>query len=83
MEITDISYFKCIYDHLADKGLIPWEQKRCKRKSRGMKDQLLTDKMIMRHAKRKQRNLRMIWIDYEKAYNLVPNSWIIKKYGPV
>ena len=42
-----------IYDHLSDKGLISWEQKGCKRKSRGMKDQLLIDKMIMKHAKRK------------------------------
>ena len=72
-----------IYDHLSDKGLIPWEQKGCKRKSRGMKDQLLIDKMIMKHAKRKQRNLRMTWIDYKKAYNSVPHSWILRSMGLV
>ena len=66
-----------IYDHLSDKGLIPWEHKGCKRKSRGMKDQLLIDKMIMKHTTRKQRNLRMTWIDYKKAYDSVPHSWIL------
>ena len=72
-----------IYDHLSDKGLIPWEQKGCKRKSRGTKDQLLIDKMIMKHAKRKQRNLRMTWIDYKKAYDSVPHSWILRSMGLV
>ena len=72
-----------IYDHLSDKGLIPWEQKGCKRKSRGVKDQLLIDKMIMKHAKRKQGNLRMTWIDYKKAYNSVPHSWIVRSMGLV
>ena len=28
-----------IYDNLLNKSLIPWEQKGCKRKSRGTKDQ--------------------------------------------
>ena len=72
-----------IYDHLSDKGLIPWEQKGCKRKSRGMKGQVLIDKMIMKHAKRKQRNLRMTWIDYKKAYDSVPHSWILRSLGLV
>ena len=72
-----------IYDHLSDNGLIPWKQKGCKRKSRGMKDQLLMDKMIMKYAKRKQRNLRMTWIDYNKAYDSVPHSWILRHMGLV
>ena len=70
------------YDHLSDKGLIPWEQEGCKRKSRGMKDQLI-DKMIMKHAKRNQRNLRMTWIDYKKAYDSILHSWILKSMGLV
>ena len=63
--------------------MIPWEQKGCKRKSRGTKDQLLIDKMIMKHATRKQRNLRMTWIDYKKVYNSVPHSWILRSMGLV
>ena len=72
-----------ICDHLSHKGLLPWEQKGCKRKSRGTKDQLLIDKMIRKYAKRKQRNLRMNWIDYKKAYDSVPHSWILKSMGLV
>ena len=67
-----------IYDHLDKSGIIPWQQKGCKRKSRGTKDQLLIDKLITRHAKQNKRNLRMVWIDYKKAYDSVPHSWILK-----
>ena len=73
-----------IYNHLEESGLIPWQQKGCKRKSRGTKDQLLIDKLLTKHAKRNHRNLRMTWIDYKKAYDSVPHSWILeclKQYG--
>ena len=39
--------------------------------------------MIMKYAKRKQRNLRMTWIDYKKAYDSVPHSWILRSMGLV
>ena len=37
--------------------------------------------MIMKHAKRKQSNLRMTWIGYKKAYDSVPHSWILRSMG--
>ena len=67
-----------IYTFLENQNLIPWQQKGNKRKSRGTKDQLLIDKLITTTARRKHRNLRMVWIDYRKAYDSVPHSWIIK-----
>ena len=67
-----------IYNFLDSNNLIPWQQKGNKRKSRGTKDQLLIDKLIMNMAKRKKRNLRMIWIDYKKAYDSVPHTWILE-----
>ena len=67
-----------IYEHLESYNLIPWQQKGCKKKSYGTKDQLLIDKLIMKHAKNNKRKLRMVWIDYKKAYDSVPHSWIIK-----
>ena len=67
-----------IYNFLDSNDLIPWQQKGNKRKSRGTKDQLLIDKLIMNMAKKKKRNLRMIWIDYKKAYDSVPHSWILE-----
>ena len=64
-----------IYCHLAGNNLLPDEQKGCRKRSRGTKDQLLIDKMILKDAKA-GKNLSMAWIDYKKAYDMVPHSWI-------
>ena len=48
------------------------EQKGCIRKRLGIKDQLLINKTIPEDAKRRQRNLSMAWIDYQKAFDSVP-----------
>ena len=63
-----------MYDYLMGKGLLPEEQKGCRRKSRRTKDHLLIDKAVLREAKTKKRNLSMCWIDYKKAYDMVPHS---------
>ena len=65
-------------DHLENNGLIPDEQKGNRRKSRGTKDQLLIDKMVLRNAKRRKTNLHVAWIDYKKAFDSLPHSWIAK-----
>ena len=56
--------------------LLPQEQKRCRRKSRGTNDLLFIDEMIMREVKMRKRNLSVAWIDYKKVYDM-PNSWMI------
>ena len=40
-----------IYEHLEGKNLFPHEQKGCKKKSKGTKDQLLINKTILRNCK--------------------------------
>ena len=65
-----------MYDHLETNKLLPEEQKGCRRKSRGTKDQLLIDKMVIKNCKRRMTNLCLAWIDYKKAYDMVPHSWI-------
>ena len=65
-----------MYDHLKTNKLLPEEQKGCRRKSRGTKDQLLIDKMVIKNCKRRMINLCLAWIDYKKAYDMVPHSWI-------
>ena len=65
-----------IYDHLLANNVLPDEQKGCRRGSRGTKDQLLIDKVILREVRRKKRCLSVAWIDYKKAYDMVPHSWI-------
>ena len=67
-----------IYAHLESNELLVDEQKGCRKKSRGTKDQLIIDKAILRNAKRRHANLAMGWIDYRKAYDMVPHSWISK-----
>ena len=64
--------------HLKDNNLLPEEQKGCRKHSRGTKDQLLIDKAIMAEAKRKKRFLGMAWVDYKKAYDMVPHSWLLE-----
>ena len=65
-------------NHLENNGLIPDEQKGNRRKSRGTKDQLLIDKMILRNANRRKTNLHVSWIDYKKAFDSLPHNWIAK-----
>ncbi|XP_047501775.1 uncharacterized protein LOC125047544 [Penaeus chinensis] len=73
-----------MYAHLLGNDVLPTEQKGGRKATRGCKDQLLVDKAVIEDAKRGKRNLSMAWIDYKKAYDSVPHSWIIaamKIYG--
>ena len=65
-----------VYDHLLNNQLLPEEQKGARKKSRGTKDQLLVDKTILKETKKLKKNVAMSWIDYKKAYDMVPHSWI-------
>ena len=67
-----------IYEHLESKNLFQHKQKGCKKKSSGTKDQLLIDKTILRNRKNRKVNLAMAWIDYRKAYDMIPHSWILE-----
>ena len=67
-----------LYKHLDEKELLPVEQKGCRKKSRGTKDQLLIDKMVIKNCKRRKTGLAMAWIDYKKAYDMIPHSWLVE-----
>ena len=67
-----------MYGFLESNNILPNEQKGCKRESRGTKDQLLIDKMVLKDSKKRHANSAMAWIDYRKAYDMVPHSWIIE-----
>jgi len=38
----------------------------------------MLDKAIMCDLKKRSTNLAMCWIDYQKAYDMVPHSWILE-----
>lgn len=65
-----------MYGYMESENLLPDEQKGCRRKSRGTKDQLLIDKTILKDCRKRNTNLAMAWVDYKKAYDFVPHSWI-------
>ncbi|KAL7634727.1 UNVERIFIED_CONTAM: hypothetical protein RMT77_015104 [Armadillidium vulgare] len=67
-----------IYSHIENNNIINEEQKGCIRNSLGTKDQLLINKMILENSWKNQKHLSMAWIDYKKAYDSVPHSWILE-----
>ena len=62
-----------IYNHLEENDLSPEKQKGCPANNGGTKDQLLIDKAVMKNCRRRMVGLRMVWIDYQKAYDMVPH----------
>ena len=64
------------YDFLEGTGKLTNEQKGCRRKSRGKKDQLLIDRRVLNDCRKRHTNLGMAWIDYKKDYDMVPHSRI-------
>jgi len=64
--------------YMDDENLMPKEQKRCCSGSKGCKDHLLISKAILQECKRREKNLCMVCTDYQKAFDKVPQSWIIK-----
>ena len=65
-----------IFVFLDKNNIFPEEQKGCRRKSRGTKDQLLIDKAVLKDCKVRKTNSGMAWIDYPKAFDMamVPHS---------
>lgn len=66
-----------MYKHMNNAKLLPHEQKGRKRNARRTEAQLLIDKMVSWNCKR-HTGLAVGWIDYKKAYDMVPHSWIKK-----
>ena len=42
------------------------------------KDQLMINNAILENCKKRKKNLSTAWIDYKKAFDSVPHSWILK-----
>ena len=78
--LTLILYDK-IYRHLTTSQdtlplILQYEQKGCRRKAQCCKDQLWIDKCITKIGK--NITINYAWIDYAKAYDSIPHSWIQK-----
>ena len=71
-------FSEAIYGHLSSQELLPNERRWCRKNSRGIKDQLLIDQVILKNCWRRLTDLSMTWEDYRKAYDMVPHSWILE-----
>jgi len=69
---------KRISTHLEEQSLLPPEQKGCHPGSKGCKDQLIISKAIYENCRRRNKNLSMAWIDYQKASDSNPHTWVEK-----
>ena len=65
-----------VNQHLVDNNLSFGEQRGCKRGARGTMDHLCVDKAILQEVHQRKKNLETVWIDYRKAYDSVPHTWI-------
>ena len=68
---------EAIYYSLTSRELFPDEKKRCCKGTRDTAELLYIDQHILNESKNRRKNLIMTWIDYKKAYDIVPRSWII------
>ena len=62
---------------LISRGWFPSEKKGCRKGSRGTAEFICIDQHILNESKTNRKNLAMAWIDNKKAYDMVPQSWII------
>jgi hypothetical protein len=63
---------------MINENLIAKEQKGCCSGTKGCKDQPPISKAILQECKCRKKNLRIVWIDHQKAFDRVPRSWITK-----
>jgi hypothetical protein len=67
-----------IETHLTQNNILTEEQKGCRKHSQGCKEQLIIDSVILKQAEKEKRNLTTCYIDYKKAFDSVPHSWLQK-----
>ena len=46
-------------------------------KSKGCKEQLIIDAVVLQQTRKNRRNLHTAYIDYKKAFDSIPHSWLI------
>ena len=63
-----------MYKHRIRNNTITPEQAGGKPELWGCIEQLLLNKSVLNEAKQRKRNLIMIWLDYQKAFDSIPTT---------
>ena len=67
-----------IYTDLDQNGILPVEQKGCRKTCQGTRNHLALDKYILRNCGMRRTNLCMAWINFKKAHDMIRFTWIIE-----
>ncbi|XP_044745088.1 uncharacterized protein LOC123306951 [Coccinella septempunctata] len=67
-----------INNHIDNNNIMSPEQNGCRQKARGSKELLIIDNTITKQAKKRLKNISVAWIDYQKAFDSVPHSWLLE-----
>ena len=64
-------------DYIYKSNIITPEQAAGKKRVWGIVKQLLINKSILKEVRSMRRNLVTVWIDYRKAFDSTPHSWLL------
>ena len=64
-------------DYVYKSNIITPEQAAGKKRVWGIVKQLLINKSILKEVRSMRRNLVTVWIDYRKAFDSTPHSWLL------
>ena len=67
-----------LYNHLEKEAIMTPQQRGEKKDCYGCKDQLVINIAILENCKKRKRNFSTDCIDYKKAFDSVPHSWMFK-----
>lgn len=84
--ICAANIYTTIYTFLTQEEILPRKRKGCRKSSQGTKDHLAIGKTFLRHCEKHHTNIFVARIDFKKAYDMVPHSWIfecLKMFGVV
>ncbi|CAK1550990.1 unnamed protein product [Leptosia nina] len=66
-----------VYQHIHKNNILTEQQKGCRKHSQGCKEQLVIDSVILKQAQIQKTDLYTMYIDYKKAFDSVPHTWLL------
>ncbi|CAG4934599.1 unnamed protein product [Colias eurytheme] len=69
---------RVINQHLTKYNILAEQQKGCRKDSQGCKEQLTIDAIAMKTATNQKKDIYSMFIDYQKAFDSVPHSWLLE-----